>query len=38
MPKINNVAATRCDLTMPPPPSGKKDAIDKKWKVVWVDL
>jgi hypothetical protein len=31
-------AAARSDLTIPPPPPGKKYAIDKKWKVVLVKL
>ena len=31
-------AAIRSDLTVPPPPPGKKYAINKKWKVVLVDL
>ena len=30
-------AAVRSDLTIPPPPPGKKYAISKKWKVVVVD-
>jgi hypothetical protein len=31
-------ASIRSDLTIPPPPPGKKYAIDKKWRVVLVDL
>jgi hypothetical protein len=30
-------ATLRTDLTIPPPPAGKKYAISKKWKVVLVD-
>lgn len=30
-------AAARPDLQIPPPPTGKKYAIDKRWKVVLVD-
>jgi hypothetical protein len=30
-------AAARSDLTIPPPPAGKKHAIDKKWKVIVVN-
>jgi len=30
-------AAARNDLTIPPPPAGKKYAITKKWKVIVVD-
>jgi hypothetical protein len=30
-------AALRSDLTIPPPPDGKKYAISKKWKVILVD-
>jgi DNA-binding response OmpR family regulator len=30
-------AEVRSDLTIPPPPAGKKYAISKSWKVVLVD-
>jgi hypothetical protein len=31
-------ASVRSDLAIPPPPPGKKYAINKKWKVVLEDL
>jgi hypothetical protein len=34
---FEDFAAARADLTIPPPPPGKKYAISKKWTVVLVD-